>query len=246
MEGYEIALTAGSHHLIAYLTLDPLGSTPTPCSPFTGLVQGADIPIALGNTENVTWDFPAGIGIRLPANSHLKIEGHYINASPTDIKGQGTIIFHSSPAATHPAYQPAGYVFYGTTKFAIPPNGTFSTGPVFQVAPAGTRLISVTTHQHRLGTGIQAWASGAPGDLSEQIANDLNWAQPAWKQLSPGFPFNGTAGISYQCSWTNTSDQTVRFGESALNEMCFVGGYIYPSGGLALCLDGSCTKPVQN
>jgi hypothetical protein len=28
--------------------------------------------------------------------------------------------------------------------------------------------------------------------------------------------------------------------ESALDEMCFVGGYYYPSQGFQLCLDGQC------
>jgi hypothetical protein len=32
----------------------------------------------------------------------------------------------------------------------------------------------------------------------------------------------------------------VSFGESALDEMCFVGGYYYPSQGMDLCLDGMC------
>jgi hypothetical protein len=240
MDGYDISLSAGSHHLIVYLTSDAAHSDPVNCAPFTGLALGTDVPIAFANKENVDWSFPAGIGIDVPANQNIKIEGHYINATAADLQGTGTITFNATPQATHATYQPAGYAFYGTTNITIPPNSSFSTGPLFQSGPPNTHLVSISTHQHRLGTHAQAWASSTQGDMATQIADDHDWSQPAWTTLAPQFAFDGTSGITYQCDWTNTTDQTVSFGESALNEMCFAGGYIYPSHGLDLCLDGGC------
>ena len=38
----------------------------------------------------------------------------------------------------------------------------------------------------------------------------------------------------------NTTDQPVKFGESALDEMCFVILYYYPSKGVDVCLDNRC------
>ena len=76
--------------------------------------------------------------------------------------------------------------------------------------------------------------------MSTQIANDLDWSNPSWNMLTPDFSFDGQSGLTYQCDWTNTTDEMVGFGESALDEMCFIGGYYYPGTSLDLCIDGHC------
>jgi hypothetical protein len=239
MNGYTIDLSEGSHHLIVYLTSDAEQDDPVNCSPFTGLALGTDVPIVFANKKQETWAFPTGIAVDIPANQMIKIEGHYINTTANDLQGTGNVSFVYTPKSSSPTFQAASFDFYGTTNINIPPNSTYSTGPLFQAGLAGTHLINVTTHQHRLGTGIQVWA-GDPGVQTDQIANDMDWSNPSWGLIDPQFDFDGTNGLTYQCSWTNTTDQTVSFGESALDEMCFVGGYYYPSQGMDLCLDGRC------
>jgi hypothetical protein len=211
---------------------------PVNCVPFARLAFGTDVPIAFGNKEKVSWDFPSGIGIDLPANVNVRVEGHYINPTSSDLQGQGTVSFRATPKASHPAYQPAGFMFYGTAKISIPPHASWSTGALFQEAPPDTHRISITTHQHRLGTRVQAWVSESARHVSNPIVDDHDWAQPSWKMLAPFIDFSGKNGLSYQCEWTNTTAETVEFGESALSEMCFVGGYIYPYSGIDLCVDG--------
>jgi hypothetical protein len=239
INGYTIDLSEGSHHLIVYMTTDTEQDDPVNCAPFTGLALGTDVPIVFANKKQETWAFPAGIAVDIPANQMIKIEGHYINTTADDLQGTGNVSFVYTPKASSPPFQPAGFDFYGTTKINIPPNSSATTGQLFQAGIAGTHLISVTTHQHELGTGIQVWA-GNPGDTSNQIADDLDWSTPSWNLINPQFDFDGTNGLTYQCSWTNTTDQTVSFGESALDEMCFVGGYYYPAQGMDLCIDGQC------
>jgi hypothetical protein len=240
MNGYTIDLSEGSHHLIVYMTSDAAQSDPINCSPFTGLALGTDVPIVFANKKSETFAFPPGVAIEIPANQMIKVEGHYINTTASDLQGTGTVTFDTTPKASAPAYQPAGFDFFGTMNINIPPNSTFSTGPIFQAGVAGTNLISITTHQHHLGTEAQVWASAQPGDMSTQLTDDKDWSNPSWNLLAPQFAFDGTNGLTFQCDWTNTTDQTVSFGESALNEMCFVGGYDYPAQGLNLCFDGHC------
>jgi hypothetical protein len=242
LDGYDIDLAAGSHHVILYLTTDAPQAKPVDCVPFTGLGVGTDVPLAFANKAQVSWSFPAGIGIDLPANANLRIEGHYINATSRALQGHGTISFRATPKATHAAYQPAGFLFYGTTNISIPPHASWSTGKLFQAAPRGMHLVSITTHEHHLGTRVQAWTSASPGDVSNPIVDDQDWTQPSWKTLDPTVDFTGKNGLSFQCDWTNTTAETVTFGESALDEMCFVGGYVYPYSGVNFCLDGSCTR----
>ncbi len=234
-------LAPGSHHLIVYRSTDTQENPiPTPCMPFTGLVSEEAEPIALIGLRQFSWTFPKGVAIELPAHQMLRIEAHYINAGATALEGQGDVTFHGSPASSAPPWQPANLIFWGSTKIDLPAHATGTVGPDFQVGVAGTHLISITTHQHELGTGIQAWSSAEPGDLSTRITNDTDWAAPSWRLLETPIDFNGKNGLSFECAWNNTTAAKVTFGESALNEMCFVGGYYYPSRGFDLCLDGNC------
>lgn len=237
----DVSLTPGSHHLIAYQTQDAEQTTPYTCTPFTDIAFGTDVPLILANREQVTWTFPEGIAQEVPANTMVKIEAHYINATASTLQGHGQVTFHGVPKSQAGSYQPASFVFWGTLNIDIPPNSSASTGQLFQAGIAGTHLISITTHQHRLGTGVEVWESKVQNDATAKvIADDLDWANPSWTSLQPQFDFDGSSGLTYQCNWTNTTDQTVQFGESALDEMCFVGGYYYPATVLDLCINGRC------
>jgi hypothetical protein len=241
LTGFDMTLAPGSHHLIVYQTDAAEVDTPYPCSPFTGVLVGDDVPLAIANELHVDFSFPQGVGMAVPANTMIKIEAHYINASADAIQGHGAATLHTLPMSAAGAYQQTSFLIMGTLNIDIPPNASVSTGPIFQAADEGLHMIEVSTHQHRLGTGIKAWASADQGDLSHPIANDPDWSNPAWSALSPQIDFNGKNGLTYQCDWTNTTDQTVTFGESALDEMCLVLGYYYPAKGVYACIDGKCT-----
>jgi hypothetical protein len=236
----DVDLAPGSHHLIVYQTTAAEQTDPVNCSPFTGIALGTDSPLMLANKDQASFTLPTGVAQEIAANTMVRIEAHYINATANDLQGHGQVTFHTTPKASAPPYQPANFVFWGTTSIDIPPSASSSTGPIFQAGPAGTHLVLVTTHQHRLGTGVQVWASAQAGDMSDQIADDKDWSNPSWRILSPTVDFNGTNGLTYQCDWTNPTTQTVQFGESALDEMCFIGGYYYPATKMSFCLDGHC------
>jgi hypothetical protein len=234
-------LAPGSHHLIVYRSTDTEEKlTPTPCIPFAGLAAQQAEPIALIGIKDFSWKFPKGVAIEMAAHQMLRVEAHYINAGMSSLEGQGSVTFHGSPKSSAPPWQAANLVFWGTSKIDIPAHSQAAVGPNFQAGMAGTHLISISTHQHELGTGIQVWSAAHAGDVADRIADDLNWANPSWRLLAMPINFDGTNGLSYQCQWNNTTDAEVKFGESALNEMCFVGGYYYPSRGFDLCIDGQC------
>jgi hypothetical protein len=239
ISGYSATLAPGSHHLIVYQsTATEENLTPTPCTPFVGLVTADVVPIVLVNKLKLEWTFPSGIAFEMPANQMVRIEAHYINASQAEVEGSGTVTFQGTAKASAPPFTPASFLLWGTTQIDIPPGAKYSVGPNFVAGTANTHLISIFTHQHELGTGIQVWASAAAGDLSNRIADDPDWSNPSWRLLDPQFDFDGTSGLSYQCNWDNTTEWTVTFGESALDEMCLIGGYYYPAHGFDLRLNG--------
>jgi hypothetical protein len=244
ISGYGAALTPGSHHLIVYQSMATEENlTPTPCSPFVGLASSEVVPMVLVNKLKLSWTFPMGIGVEVPANQMVRIEAHYINTTAADLKGSGTVTLQGTPKSSAPPFTPASFLFWGTESIDIPPGSKYTAGPNFRAGTANTHLISIFTHQHELGTGIQVWASASPGDMSKRIADDPDWSNPSWTLLDPQVDFDGTSGLTYQCDWDNTTPWTIHFGESALDEMCFIGGYYYPAHGFDLEITGTPTAP---
>ncbi len=236
-------LAPGSHHMIVYrTTATDEDLTPTPCAPFVNtFINGTDeAPIALIGKEKAELDFPAGVGVVLAADQVIKIEAHYINAGKTALQGAGTFKVEGIPLAQATGYQAADVLFWGTRQIDIPANQSWSTGQHFQAGKPGTKMFYVTTHQHSHGTEAQVWASAARGQPGARLADDTNWAEPRYVSVDPQFTFDGTSGLTYQCDYLNDTPNGIGFGESALDEMCFVIGYYYPGSGSDLCFDGHC------
>ncbi len=226
------ALAPGSHHLVVYrsqATAENL--TPTPCTAFAGVLGGNAVPMMIAQKPNEELTFPQGVALKFAAGQMVELEAHYINATAAPIQGFGTVNFDSLPATT-PNVIESDFAFFGTFNVAIPPNSTASVGPLFVTGITGTHGFAVTTHQHRLGTRFRIWAAQNATDTSHApIADTTDWANAPLYRVNPEMAFDGTNGVAYQCEWNNTTSQLVTFGESALQEMCFMWMYYYPSHG---------------
>jgi hypothetical protein len=66
----------------------------------------------------------------------------------------------------------------------------------------------------------------------------FEWSEPETTVHAPEFavPAGFQAGFDITCSYHNTSNQRVTFGESANDEMCFFWAYYYPSRGSHVCV----------
>jgi hypothetical protein len=63
----------------------------------------------------------------------------------------------------------------------------------------------------------------------------FSWSEPVTQEQNPDFNVPKGGGFDFTCSWTNTSNAAVKFGESANDEMCFFWAYYWPSQGSKLC-----------
>ena len=61
------------------------------------------------------------------------------------------------------------------------------------------------------------------------------WSEPATVDHAPPFKLPANGGFTFTCNWDNTTTDTVKFGESANDEMCFFWAYYYPSQGDEVC-----------
>lgn len=238
-------LNAASHHLIVYKddmdTTEQL--TPVPCQPFTGALNatGMIAPIAITQKADDKIQLPQGVAYTFAANQMVKLEMHYLNSSDETQDVEATADFYAANPAS--IDHEAGILFMGSPDIDIDPGAT-ETLHQFLTIPAAldlsaSNIFAITGHTHKLGTDVKVRVGPSnAGPMTEVYApNPFKWDEPETRTFDAE-PFSVPAGggFDFECSWTNTTNQQVGFGESATDEMCFFWAYYYPSQGSKVCI----------
>jgi hypothetical protein len=225
-------LSESSHHFVlssvddATLTEAPLFD----CLPFRAALTGA--PLTITQKHDDTVSMPEGVAYSLAAQQLMHLELHYINlsAQTQDISAQAELFPITDSAKS---MQEASFLLIGDLDITIPPNSTHSTGPVYEPLPKafdGVSFYALTGHTHRFGTNVTV----GMGESETAAVTPLYapkpflWSEPELTRLAPAVHVPSGGGFTFQCDWDNPTSDTIRFGESALTEMCFFWAYYYP------------------
>lgn len=182
-------------------------------------------------------DFPANVGVKIPAGTQIHLNLHLFNASDQEISGESGIWVKSQST---PPPMLAEMVFAGTFNLMIPGNGQTSTATGgCTVGGSGFNLFALWPHMHTLATHSKFEIIRNSGSMT---LHDMPYSfseQTYWK-MAPEFQVQPGDQIKVTCSWVNPSGNAeVRFGDSTNEEMCFTGMYRYPAAnaGLFQCTD---------
>jgi hypothetical protein len=251
-------LTDGSHHMIVYVSEETEEDTaPVPCGGFDGIfvvedgIPGLDsknIPIFIAQQPYVELALPEDdgvpIGFRVEAHQMLRIELHWYNTAPDPVDVVGTVELDLLPEGKQEVIE-SSFGFWGTGAIDIPPNSEGDTGMLFQRALTDTKAFAVTTHQHQRGTRMQVFKGASHLDYDPTpLADNTDWAEPPLEMLDPPLFFDVGEGLAYRCQWSNPTNQSIGFGESVDDEMCFLWLYYYPSRGFDICVHFSPDSPT--
>ena len=230
-------LSPSSHHFIVSKVTDPLAveEPVAPCTPFRGAVRGAALTITQKHDDVVS--LPDGVAYTIEAGQLMHLELHYLNVGTEtqDVMAETALY----PAAESRALQEATVMLIGTGAILLAPGQRVASGQKFLALPPGmedVRFFAITGHTHRFGERVQVSSARAGGE-AETLLYDPQpfvWDAPEMTRLDPAMPIPAGGGFNFECTWLNSSDQIITFGESALAEMCFFWGYYYPK------------KPVTN
>jgi hypothetical protein len=233
-------LGPGSHHLIVYKTSDTVEQpTPFNCQPFTDLLNPAKgSPLMITQKKDDVLTLPKGVAFGIEAAQMVRLEMHYINttSSPVDVTAKST--FYSMDEAEFE--NEADFLFFGNPDINIAPQSAATLGPTYLPLPSmleGSKFFGFTGHEHHWGTGVTigiAPSKGAPATMVYDEPN-WNWAEPPTVYKDPPLDVPQGGGFNITCKWQNNSPDTVKFGESANDEMCFFWTYYYPSKGAFVC-----------
>lgn len=234
-------LARGSHHMIIYKSAETVErATPFNCDPFVETLAGETFPLMITQIRNETLTFPNGVAFKFEPNQMVRLEAHFLNYFQEEIAASGTV--HFDGIAADKVVAEANMLFYGAPDIDIPKGQSVTTPWYFLDVMPGTRLFALTGHTHQYGTTVDITYSSSVSDPGEAIYppedEDYDWEEPPVSTFDPHLVFGqgGKSGLRYRCSWTNTSNSDVGFGESANAEMCFLWAYYYPSQGYRMCI----------
>jgi hypothetical protein len=213
----------GTHHTV--LTLDDNSAEPDGITTCTAQTNAARAISASGVATNAIM-LPDGVGMHLRAGQQLLLNLHLFNVSEQTISGtSGTLIKIMDEADVE---QTAEAILAGTLKLDIPVGGpTVQTGQCTFMQDA--TVFAVGAHMHQLGIHLKATAKSSIDGEVVLHNGDYTFDEQTIYPTAQEVRMKAGDTIQVDCTYQNTTNKTVNFGDSSLAEMCFAALFRYPA-----------------
>jgi hypothetical protein len=241
-------LSGGSHHLIVYKDDKEQAERTTPyvCQPFTGALNlsGMVAPVMITQKAEDALTLPDRVAYTFAPNQMIRIEMHYLNSSDAPLEVSATSEFYAVPDSE--IDHEANILFIGTPDINIPAGAMMDIQAYFTPSRAsldlaGSKFFAITGHTHKHGRNVTVSTATSKGGARTSVyaPSPFEWSEPETVVHRTEFsvPDGLQSGFDIKCSYHNTSNSTVQFGESANDEMCFFWAYYYPSKGSHVCVN---------
>jgi hypothetical protein len=223
---FEAIAPRGTHHTV--LTIDD-GDEPdgvTTCLAATSaprMIYGSGV----GTRPH---DLPAGVAMKVSAGQQLLLNLHLYNTSP-DQPLSGTSGVRARLVRPEDVVHEAEVVLAGTIDLRIAPGASMQYGRC--TMPGDVTIFAAGSHMHRLGVHLEAVVERTGQVLVDRpYSFDDQNAEPVEARLVAG------DRVLVECSYENDTGDTVFFGQSSDQEMCFAVLFRYPAQGRHhVCLD---------
>ncbi len=213
----------GTHHTVVVVNRTPSG--PDGVS-VCGVLGGGELRLQGAGAGTEPSEMPPGVAMKVGAGTQLMMNLHLFNA--TDSVLRGTSGMRIKRLKKEQVKSEAEVRLIGPLSLQIPRGRVVQRGGCAMTRAA--TVFSVSPHMHQLGVHAKVIARRASGgdevlydaayDFGHQYVYSIDEVQLA-------------AGdrIDVECTYLNTTDHVVGWGDSSLSEMCFAGVGVYPSTG---------------
>jgi hypothetical protein len=224
--------TPGSHHFLTYRTnyaaIPNGGDTVHICSDAEQF-QGITGSYYEAQTPDAERDLPPGVAHIFQPGEVMLLTAHYLNATGTGFDTHVEFRLHTMDPA-NVTYE-AGSVYFYNPQISIPPLSEITvrrTCPISQ----DINLALLWSHMHSRGIGFTATTDdSAATDQVGDLYSTMTWSEPQPRVFpyDPAVTLHGGSKITYECTYRNTTQQTIISGQSArTNEMCILHGMYWP------------------
>jgi hypothetical protein len=173
--------------------------------------------------------YPGSTGLPLTAGSKIIIQIHYNLAQAGALPDQTSVELQ---LAREPMDNSAIIMTMSDSTFQIPPQSEGYTTEVLSDVPQRATVWAVAPHMHLLGKSSRIEVQRANGDtecLLDIPKWDFNWQQFYFFDSPAGVQLEAGDRVSFSCTWDNTLDKTVGWGDGTEDEMCI--SYLYVTAG---------------
>jgi len=217
IDGYTTAAKPFVHHVVFAKTS---GTEPEGSSECDVLFRFVWEPIFLSGAGSSEIDFPEGVGQVLPAGTRLLAQLHLLNSSPNPVTDAAEIRMHPSPL-TNP--RPIKTYALGNFNVSLPPQSPATIESVCNV-PETVEFVAAFPHMHLMGTSFTFELGPSADQLTKVFErNPYSFDNQRLELLNLKLFAGDVTRVT--CNYQNTTDQTITFGESTHNEMCFFVGF---------------------
>lgn len=174
-------------------------------------------------------EFPEDAGHVLPAGTQLVVQMHLLNVAETPLEGAVNIDMRRSTSSNP---RPVSSFIFGTAGVDLPPMER--TTVVGTCAPfRNVELIAAFPHMHLMGSSM-VFEVGPSADALEEVfrRDPFDFDNQIIEPLDLMIGAGTTTRVS--CTFDNTTDQRVTYGESTRDEMCYLVGFAVGGGGACL------------
>ena len=230
----------GSHHLLLYTFDESRTSFPCNLRPPADAVRdirNADgtmnivnmLPMAChvyfagAMTQDFDYRFPAGVALRLPANTSLDFNVHYVNRAPIDLPGEAFANLYTADRSQ--VQTVARTLNLANTSFSLPPKQRTTVRTVFPMS-VRTTVLGLTSHMHSMGERYEIRVRRADGTENTVYVN-TDWEHPGFTNFDTPLVLQPGDALVSVVTWNNVTDRTIGFGLLSSDEMNIIFGYAY-------------------
>jgi hypothetical protein len=219
--GFRAMSPTGTHHEVLTISnsSDPLGDYD--CT--AGNLDLKMLYAAGVNTDDLV--FPAGMAVHLPAGTYINLNLHLFNTTDTELSEESGVLVKTVDAAE--VDHEIEMTFSGTMHFSIPAHQT-ATVQGGCAAAQDSHVFALWPHMHQIATH-QSFTVTHGATATKLLDADYQFNEQRNYPIAETVIQAGDQ-ITTACSYNNTTDHTITFGDSSTEEMCFTGIYRYPAG----------------
>jgi hypothetical protein len=220
------------HHYEVFQALAPEKEGLFDCS--QQQIKMSWLPLFGGGAGAAGLQLPQGTGFKLPRSAQLLVQLHLLNAAPAP--SESRVVINMDYAQDPAQITPAGIFALGSMDIQLNPGAKDVQLGSKCSLPKPLNVFAVQPHMHKLGTRIEL-AHGADEAAARPLYKRDPWVfgeqpiDPLTIQLKKG------DFVSSTCTFTNTTDRPVSYGENTKDEMCFLVLFYTPFDRLDGCIN---------
>ncbi len=230
----------GSHHLLLYTFDESRTSFPCNLRPSADAVRdirntdgsmnivnmlpmACHVYFAGAMTQEFDYRFPPGVALRLPANTSLDFNVHYVNRAPIDLPGEAFANLYTADRSQ--VQTVARTLNLANTSFSLPPKQRTTVRTVFPMS-VRTTVLGLTSHMHSMGERYEIRVRRADATETAVYVN-TDWEHPAFTNFDTPIVLQPGDALISVVTFNNVTDRTIGFGLLSSDEMNIIFGYAY-------------------